>query len=168
MGDETRYAAAEFEREKTKRRENVSGLFCLGQVVCTPGAFEAIPPDDITKAIGRHVRGDWGDVGVSRLPVFWAFPRFAGSGFAGLRFAPVACGDCPSGTLPIPNARNVDAGFARARVYLRGDEAPPPEPPYPLLCSGRRKTLPLVAKTRRVIHGPRRRDPHSLAAAACG
>ena len=62
MGDETRYDDPEFEREKAKRRENVLGLFRLGKVVCTPGALEAVPGDDITKAIGRHVRGDWGDV----------------------------------------------------------------------------------------------------------
>jgi hypothetical protein len=53
----------EFERVKRERIENQNGrLFELGQVVSTPGALEALTRDDITKALGRHHRGDWGDV----------------------------------------------------------------------------------------------------------
>jgi hypothetical protein len=37
--------------------------FALGRVVATPAALEALPLDDINAALGRHHRGDWGDVG---------------------------------------------------------------------------------------------------------
>lgn len=33
----------------------------LGQLVATPGALAALSQDDIRTALGRHVRGDWGD-----------------------------------------------------------------------------------------------------------
>jgi len=36
--------------------------FGLGRVVITPDALEAIPADDICRALDRHVCGDWGDV----------------------------------------------------------------------------------------------------------
>jgi hypothetical protein len=34
----------------------------LGQVVATPGALAALTRSDIVRALGRHVRGDWGEV----------------------------------------------------------------------------------------------------------
>jgi hypothetical protein len=56
--------AEAFEQERRKRIENQKEpLFELGQVVSTPGALKALTREDITKALGRHVRGDWGDVG---------------------------------------------------------------------------------------------------------
>jgi hypothetical protein len=36
--------------------------FDLGQVVITPGAQEAIRPEDIHQALERHRVGDWGEV----------------------------------------------------------------------------------------------------------
>ena len=52
-----------FEREKRKRIENQKEpLFELGRVVSTPGALEALASDEMTKALFRHHRGDWGDV----------------------------------------------------------------------------------------------------------
>jgi hypothetical protein len=56
--------AEAFEQEKRERIENPRGpLFDLGRVVSTPGALEALTRKDIAKAVGRHHRGDWGDVG---------------------------------------------------------------------------------------------------------
>lgn len=37
--------------------------FELGRVVATPGALEALSREEITEALARHHRGDWGDVG---------------------------------------------------------------------------------------------------------
>lgn len=37
--------------------------FPLGQVVATPGALAEIPHEEIAAALGRHNRGDWGEVG---------------------------------------------------------------------------------------------------------
>lgn len=40
-----------------------SGLkLSLGQVVITPGAALKLPLDDITAAIQKHARGDWGEL----------------------------------------------------------------------------------------------------------
>lgn len=36
--------------------------FSLGQVVSTPGASETLTREEMTAALGRHHRGDWGDV----------------------------------------------------------------------------------------------------------
>lgn len=36
--------------------------FALGQVVITPNALEQIPQSDVTAALRRHVRGDWGEL----------------------------------------------------------------------------------------------------------
>lgn len=36
--------------------------FPLGQVMATPGAMEALTPTEITTALLRHQRGDWGDL----------------------------------------------------------------------------------------------------------
>ena len=35
----------------------------MGQILATPGAMEAINREEITKALHRHHRGDWGLVG---------------------------------------------------------------------------------------------------------
>jgi hypothetical protein len=36
--------------------------FSLGEVNITPRAAQKLPPEDITTAIRRHSRGDWGDL----------------------------------------------------------------------------------------------------------
>jgi hypothetical protein len=62
--DEEAYSAEEFERVKRERIESPNGqLFELGQVVTTPGALAALSADEIRKALARHHRGDWGEVG---------------------------------------------------------------------------------------------------------
>ena len=42
-------------------------LFSLGQIVCTPGALQALSAERITGAqlLERHEIGDWGDLGES-------------------------------------------------------------------------------------------------------
>lgn len=35
--------------------------FGLGQTLMTPGARDALDPEDILLAMRRHARGDWGD-----------------------------------------------------------------------------------------------------------
>ena len=37
--------------------------FSLGQLVATPGVLEVVPREEITRALNRHICGDWGDVG---------------------------------------------------------------------------------------------------------
>lgn len=44
----------------TQPTPSITPKFPLGQVVTTPNALEQIPPDDVLKALSRHVRGDWG------------------------------------------------------------------------------------------------------------
>jgi hypothetical protein len=41
-------------------REIAGARFPLGKTFCTPGALEALNPEQITSAILRHSRGDWG------------------------------------------------------------------------------------------------------------
>ena len=36
--------------------------FPLGRIVATPNALADVPDHDITHALARHVRGDWGDL----------------------------------------------------------------------------------------------------------
>jgi hypothetical protein len=38
-------------------------LFPLGNVYQTPGVLEAIPSEDVFRALARHQSGDWGDLG---------------------------------------------------------------------------------------------------------
>ncbi|HZZ78269.1 MAG TPA: hypothetical protein VFE62_07105 [Gemmataceae bacterium] len=38
-------------------------LFSLGNMAITSGALRTVDTDDVHAAIGRHRRGDWGDVG---------------------------------------------------------------------------------------------------------
>ena len=40
-----------------------SAKFALGQTVGTPGALEAIHPEDVSRSLQRHSQGDWGDCG---------------------------------------------------------------------------------------------------------
>jgi hypothetical protein len=62
--DEEAYSAEEFEKVKRERVESTAGpLFELGQVASTPGALSALTREDIARALARHHRGDWGDVG---------------------------------------------------------------------------------------------------------
>jgi len=37
--------------------------FCLGKLFITPGAMKKLSPQEVFSAIGRHARGDWGEVG---------------------------------------------------------------------------------------------------------
>tara|TARA_R110002072_G_scaffold121342_2_gene255039 strand:+ start:9516 stop:9806 length:291 start_codon:yes stop_codon:yes gene_type:complete len=37
--------------------------FALGHLVSTPAALEAIPADEMQKALSRHAQCDWGDCG---------------------------------------------------------------------------------------------------------
>ena len=39
-------------------------LFPLGRLVITRGALDALEQGDVIRAIGRHARGDWGELGV--------------------------------------------------------------------------------------------------------
>ena len=39
--------------------------FSLGQIVATPGALRVFSSAFITQSLGRHARGDWGDVSKS-------------------------------------------------------------------------------------------------------
>lgn len=39
------------------------GKFPLGQIVATPGALEAVPPDEMHAALSHHHHGEWGDIG---------------------------------------------------------------------------------------------------------
>lgn len=34
----------------------------LGRTLITPGAQDSIPKEDVVAALGRHARGDWGEV----------------------------------------------------------------------------------------------------------
>jgi hypothetical protein len=40
----------------------VAGRFPLGQLVITRAAAGRLTPEEIAYAIGRHARGDWGDI----------------------------------------------------------------------------------------------------------
>lgn len=48
------------DREETNSPDDV--LFSLGRLVCTPEAARLLSCDEMAKAIGRHLRGDWGSV----------------------------------------------------------------------------------------------------------
>jgi hypothetical protein len=51
----------------TQPAPSTTPKFPLGQVVATPNALEQIPPDDVLKALSRHVRGDWGTLAAEDL-----------------------------------------------------------------------------------------------------
>jgi len=36
--------------------------FELGQLVATPNALATLDPNDVAAAVGRHARGDWGEL----------------------------------------------------------------------------------------------------------
>ena len=40
-------------------------LFPMGRLLATPGVLDAVSGDDLAAALGRHLSGDWGDVGES-------------------------------------------------------------------------------------------------------
>lgn len=66
IGEHEAASLENFERAKRERAESPAGpLFELGRVVSTPGALATLTPEDIGNALGRHHRGDWGDVGQS-------------------------------------------------------------------------------------------------------
>lgn len=44
-------------------QETKTAKFGLGRTVITPGALAKLDPGEATKAITRHVTGDWGDLG---------------------------------------------------------------------------------------------------------
>lgn len=37
-------------------------MFSLGQLVATPGAITELTPEEMRQALGRHQRGDWGEL----------------------------------------------------------------------------------------------------------
>jgi hypothetical protein len=37
-------------------------LFGLGFVLASPNAMDAIPPEDMKRALARHASGDWGEL----------------------------------------------------------------------------------------------------------
>ena len=39
--------------------------FELGRTLITPGALDAIPENEVQTALGRHEKGDWGNVSES-------------------------------------------------------------------------------------------------------
>ena len=41
--------------------DRLKRTFALGRLVSTPAALEAIPGDEMQKALSRHVQCDWGD-----------------------------------------------------------------------------------------------------------
>lgn len=52
--------------EKVSRmetREHAEVKFRLGKLFITPGAMKELAPEEVLNALGRHARGDWGDVG---------------------------------------------------------------------------------------------------------
>ena len=49
-------------RERSEGKAG-SKKFRLGQVLVTPGAIAALTREDVVRALNRHVRGDWGNVG---------------------------------------------------------------------------------------------------------
>ena len=48
-------------RKETPSRET-GPKFPLGSIVATPGALGALTHDELLAALGRHVRGEWGDL----------------------------------------------------------------------------------------------------------
>src|SRR5262245_916115 len=42
---------------------NAKAKFNIGRLVATPNALQTIASEDVMAALGRHVTGDWGDVG---------------------------------------------------------------------------------------------------------
>lgn len=36
--------------------------FPIGRMMATPGAINSVPPSEMTQALRRHARGDWGDL----------------------------------------------------------------------------------------------------------
>jgi hypothetical protein len=42
--------------------ESVGKLFELGQVVATPEALLALPPERVFEILARHLSGDWGEL----------------------------------------------------------------------------------------------------------
>lgn len=56
MSREREYDQRELPTERQRPR------FDLAQVVATPGALRSVHPDELQRALLRHVRGDWGDL----------------------------------------------------------------------------------------------------------
>jgi hypothetical protein len=66
VGENEAASLENFERAKRERAESPAGpLFELGRVVSTPGALANLSRENIENALGRHRRGDWGDIGRS-------------------------------------------------------------------------------------------------------
>ena len=45
-----------------KKKKKPYRLFTLGNLVATPSVLKAVPGAELTTALMRHLRGDWGDV----------------------------------------------------------------------------------------------------------
>ena len=48
--------------DKSTTPKKNEARFSLGTVYITAGARDALTEDDVRVALGRHIRGDWGDV----------------------------------------------------------------------------------------------------------
>ncbi len=45
-----------------KKKKKPYRLFTLGSLAATPRVLESVPGAELTTALMRHLRGDWGDV----------------------------------------------------------------------------------------------------------
>jgi hypothetical protein len=50
------------EAQAGERRMKPAVTFPLGQVMATPGALHRYRPEELAQRLGRHARGDWGDL----------------------------------------------------------------------------------------------------------
>lgn len=48
--------------EIPRPRRDAKPVLEVGQLMATPGAFAALSGEDFREALGRHMRGDWGNV----------------------------------------------------------------------------------------------------------
>jgi hypothetical protein len=56
--------AASIELVKRMETPEVTEVkFCLGKLLITPGAMKQLSPMEVLESLGRHARGDWGNVG---------------------------------------------------------------------------------------------------------
>ncbi len=82
--------------------------FDLGRLVATPGALQALPPDEMQAAIRRHVAGDWGSLDKHDMQMNEAALRVGGRLFsvyesrAGVRFYVITEADRSATTVLLP------------------------------------------------------------------
>jgi len=92
-----------------RNRCNNSPRFSLGKVYSTPGALEALEPDEVHGALARHAQGDWGDVPLedaqeNELSVREGFRILSSyTSRAGVRFWVITEADRSTTTLLLPS-----------------------------------------------------------------